>query len=598
MHLSKVLRHLEEILAHALKEEGGKPARDMAARLVSEVHQAMIEAMLKVPTFNMQLEALREIKRSLQEAAKTRDNHGSKEQLKGIVAWMEAKKVLPHILRPTYLHHKQYVDQVAAVLRFLLEEDAMTKAHIDELWAITQKQDTFEEVKNNVLDLLASLAWKFSDEQLDYLFTLFEGAGHDALADCGKILETVQKLAGSDGKGVMAERLLELLWRMTHDAGGAEMVAAFTRVLGHYDRMERASKSQWMARVVGDIRERRADLAVSLRLVIKIVQLESPEAAEDLLGSDDTDGVKGKKARRRRLQERQQQITVSPDDQDYKEIRRLWIEQLIAGEDLLELLTSRFEEFQAHAWSKGFDRAQPAPPSGQPGAHRTGYQDTLKTFMEALMFVLKTGCIEVDPETALRFWAAFVDAPGSAVSEPLDPGVKPARFSDYGRIWITKMLVVGGKPCSVSPETVRTILETRLVNEPAARMRKQGTSSCDRIFCSAPRMRGNSTTPSTSTTTTPSGTCPWAWTRQISARRPRACPLDCSFTARRSTTFASATITLPGWTSCGASSSTPRNATTRIRGRMPLTTSCGCTWAPTRRRGRGRWRYAKSSSPR
>ena len=56
--------------------------------------------------------------------------------------------------------------------------------------------------------------------------------------------------------------------------------------------------------------------------------------------------------------------------------------------------------------------------------------------MEALMFVLKTGCIEVDPKTALRFWAAFVDAPGTAVSEPLDPGVKPARFSDYGRIWI------------------------------------------------------------------------------------------------------------------------------------------------------------------
>lgn len=474
MHLSKVLRHLEEILAHALKEEGGKPARDMAARRVSEVNQAMIEAMLKVPTFNMQLEALREIKRSLQEAAKTRDNRGSKEQLKSIVAWMEAKKVLPHILRPTYLHHKQYVDQVAAVLRFLLEEDAMTKAHIDELWAITQKQDTFEEVKNNVLDLLASLAWKFSDEQLDYLFTLFEGAGHDALADCGKILETVQKLAGSDGKGVMAERLLELLWRMTHDAGGAEMVAAFTRVLGHYDRMERASKSQWMARVVGDIRERRADLAVSLRLVIKIVQLESPEAAEDLLGSDDTDGVKGKKTRRRRLQERMtQQITVSPDDQDYAEIRRQWIEQLNAGEDLLELLTSRFEEFQAHAWSKGFDRPQqPSPPSGQPGAHRTGYQDTLKAFMEALMFVVKTGCVSVNPETALRFWAAFVDAPGSASAEPLDPGFKPARFSDYGRIWITKMLVT--KPCSASPETVRTILETHLVNEPAAQMWKPG----------------------------------------------------------------------------------------------------------------------------
>ena len=34
------------------------------------------------------------------------------------------------------------------------------------------------------------------------------------------------------------------------------------------------------------------------------------------------------------------------------------------------------------------------------------------------------------------------------------------------------MLVI--RPCGASPETVRTILETRLVNEPAAQMRKQG----------------------------------------------------------------------------------------------------------------------------
>ena len=472
MYLSKLLRSLEEILAHALNVDGGAPARDEAARRVSEVNQAMIEAMLKVPTFNMQLEALREIKRSLAEAARTRDRRGSGAQLKGIVAWMDAKRVLPHILRPTYLHHKQYVDQVAAVLRFLLEEDAMTEAHIDELWAITQKQDTFEEVKNNVLDLLASLAWKFSDEQLDYLFTLFEGAGHDALADCGKILETVQKLAGSDGKGVMADRLLELLWRMTHDAGGAEMVAAFVRVLGHYDRMERASKSQWMARVIGDIHERRADLGVSLRLVVKIVQLDTVEAAEDTLGSDgDADGVKGKKARRRRMEERRQ-VMISPDDQDYEEIRRAWIEKLNAEENLLELLTTRFEEFQAHAWSLGFERARPADAVGQPGAHRTGYQDTLKAFMETLLYAMKTGHVVVETETALRFWSAFVEAPGSATAEALDPGVKPSRFGDYGRYWMMKMLVI--RPCSASPETVRTILETRLANEPANEMRKEG----------------------------------------------------------------------------------------------------------------------------
>ena len=84
--------------------------------------------------------------------------------------------MLPHVLRPVYLHHKQYVDQVGLVLRFLLQRNAMSEEHIDLLWDITQKPDTFEEVKINVLDLLAALAWHFRSDQLDSLFGRFESA--------------------------------------------------------------------------------------------------------------------------------------------------------------------------------------------------------------------------------------------------------------------------------------------------------------------------------------------------------------------------------------------------------------------------------------
>ena len=115
----------------------------------------------------------------------------------------------------------------------------MRDEHIDLLWDVSQRPDTFEEVKNNVLDLLATLAWHFSGEQLDGLFGRVERAG--ALKnDCAKILEMVQKLARTDAAGVMAERLLELLWRMLHagrhERSDDETTAAFARVLGHYAR--------------------------------------------------------------------------------------------------------------------------------------------------------------------------------------------------------------------------------------------------------------------------------------------------------------------------------------------------------------------------
>ena len=126
-----------------------------------------------------------------------------------------------HVPLLVYLHHKQYVDQVVAICGGCDQEGAARAEYLDILWDVTRKPDTFEEVKHNVYDLLAALAWHFSEEQLDDLFRRVERAGKIALSDdAGKILEMVQKLARSDARGIMAERLLELLWRMTHSGEG------------------------------------------------------------------------------------------------------------------------------------------------------------------------------------------------------------------------------------------------------------------------------------------------------------------------------------------------------------------------------------------
>ena len=52
----------------------------------------------------------------------------------------------------------------------LLQEGAAAAEYLDILWDVTRKPDTFEEVKHNVYDLLAALAWHFSEEQLQEFF--------------------------------------------------------------------------------------------------------------------------------------------------------------------------------------------------------------------------------------------------------------------------------------------------------------------------------------------------------------------------------------------------------------------------------------------
>ena len=239
-----------------------------AERRVSDAHRAVVKGMLGVSTFNSQLAALREINAMLDGTrgeTSGLDAADAAAAVRVAVEWLEAERVLPHVLRPVYLHHKQYVDQVSAILRRLLQEGAARAEYLDILWDVTRKPDTFEEVKHNVYDLLAALAWHFSEEQLDDLFRRVERAGKIALSDdAGKILEMVQKLARSDARGIMAERLLELLWRMTHSGeGGAasdeETVAAFANILGHYERTGAAcaSRDAWARRALSASAPRR-----------------------------------------------------------------------------------------------------------------------------------------------------------------------------------------------------------------------------------------------------------------------------------------------------------------------------------------------------
>ena len=98
-----------------------------AERRASDAHRAVVKGMLGVSTFNSQLAALREINAMLDGTrgeTSGLDAADAAAAVRVAVEWLEAERVLPHVLRPVYLHHKQYVDQVSAILRRLLQEGA------------------------------------------------------------------------------------------------------------------------------------------------------------------------------------------------------------------------------------------------------------------------------------------------------------------------------------------------------------------------------------------------------------------------------------------------------------------------------------------
>ncbi|KAK2180805.1 hypothetical protein NP493_425g01022 [Ridgeia piscesae] len=79
------------------------------------------------------------------------------------------------------------------------------------------KAGKHEAIVKNLHDLLAKLAWDFSPEQLDHLFECFQGSwAHATKKQREKLLELIRRLAEDDKEGVMAYKVLGLLWNLAH----------------------------------------------------------------------------------------------------------------------------------------------------------------------------------------------------------------------------------------------------------------------------------------------------------------------------------------------------------------------------------------------
>ena len=85
--------------------------------------------------------------------------------------WIKDNNVLEIVLRDS-LHQPQYVEKLEKILRFIIKEKALSLEDLDAVWAA--QLGKHDAIVKNVHDLLAKLAWDFSPEQLDHLFSCFQ----------------------------------------------------------------------------------------------------------------------------------------------------------------------------------------------------------------------------------------------------------------------------------------------------------------------------------------------------------------------------------------------------------------------------------------
>ena len=498
-----------------------------AERRVSETHRLVVESLLELNTFNAQLSAVREINQMLTnvKGAESGLSSGEAADVAGdAMRWIDAKNVVHKTLAPHFLHHKQYVDQLALMLRQLCQDQGLANGHLDMLWQIVQRPDAFEDTKKNVLELLAKIAQFFSSSQLDFLFSKIElkfsgkrdvdqstegtsgglpvpSSTSDEIDD---LLLMVQKLARSDSSGNAAERTLTLLWRAAREVSIRETheiscgrnenetdrlstadrtTAVFASVLSHYNGLgvECASVSTWTLKCLQEITHATdgRDIAAAARVFKAVASLEISSIDAD---TENGTPVLTRKKKRRHNAER--------DKLERDQRRGLRLRELDRNSHVVETLVQALERFQNQRGTVLDDSSKPttstsqngSKSSSQPLGFGTAAGDlTLNTIVEVLLFTLKDGEIEVGPVVGKRVWRALVEVPSENFQREnsndceIDAATqlmtqKSQKSAAHG--WMTHLLMV--PPRVMSPACVTTLLKDCIIKQPAHEMTLTG----------------------------------------------------------------------------------------------------------------------------
>ena len=189
--------------------------------------------------------------------------------------WIQENDVLDIVLRDC-MHQPQYVEKLEKILRFLIKEKALTLKDLDKIWE--SQLGKHEAIEKNVHDLLSKLAWDFTPEQLDHLFSCFQKSWTNASKkQREKLLDLIRSLSEDDKEGVMANKVLDLLWNLAHsDDAPTEIIdqaiAAHIKILDYSCSSDKeAQKLKCLEKCIEQLKENKW-VIVSLRQIREILQ--------------------------------------------------------------------------------------------------------------------------------------------------------------------------------------------------------------------------------------------------------------------------------------------------------------------------------------
>ena len=148
----------------------------MGGRFIN-VLKIYIFRLLQVSPFNGKMNALNEINRVISSVSyyshHRHTGYDEDEYLTHdmVAKWLQENDVLVTVLKDN-LHQPQYVEKLEKIIRFTIKAKTLTLKDLDTIWMA--QLGKHEAIVKNVHDLLAKLAWDFSAEQLDHLFSRFQ----------------------------------------------------------------------------------------------------------------------------------------------------------------------------------------------------------------------------------------------------------------------------------------------------------------------------------------------------------------------------------------------------------------------------------------
>ncbi|XP_043394032.1 probable ubiquitin carboxyl-terminal hydrolase FAF-X isoform X5 [Chelonia mydas] len=279
--LSMIIKSLKNLASRV-------PGQEETVKNLEIFRLKMILRLLQISSFNGKMNALNEVNKVISSVSYYTHRHGNPEEEEWLTAermaeWIQQNNILSIVLRDS-LHQPQYVEKLEKILRFVIKEKALTLEDLDNIWAA--QAGKHEAIVKNVHDLLAKLAWDFSPEQLDHLFDCFKASWTNASKkQREKLLELIRRLAEDDKDGVMAHKVLNLLWNLAHSDDVPvdimdQALSAHIKILDYSCSQDRdTQKIQWIDRFIEELRTNDKWVIPALKQIREICSLfgEAPQ---------------------------------------------------------------------------------------------------------------------------------------------------------------------------------------------------------------------------------------------------------------------------------------------------------------------------------